>query len=347
MRRLPAPLPRVAALALAVAALAAPRALADQPPTPAPAPAPAPAPVPDEGRLFDPRFREGRPDDALRPGGDAPLHRRTIDAFVDLVEGSLDAALPADDEQALRDALESAWPSMGSGERAWFEAQADLCRSLREDLTRGAKDAVRDALARFSGTLLVRASSVPDGAWQSAVRAARERRDAVLVPGTPPVSKADVLAFEDLAAFVVCIARNADERPTLGQREQERPGLLKTMGEAGALVRGRYDRASRLWLLVKARWDRADDLMRQRMRAVVLTRFLGYAGMPLPDQKVALDLAAYARLASEVRTAVPFFEGYQRLLKEPGTLFDLVVEGLGLGADGLDAALDAPSIAWR
>jgi hypothetical protein len=348
MRRIHAFLCRPAWALAGLLALGLPARADEPPPEPAPAPAPeAPAAPHDADLMFDPRFREGRPSDPLAPG-ERPLLRGTLDAFVDLVEGSMEVALLPDEEQQLRDAIETAWPKATEAERQWFDDQARRRAELRTMLATGASpEVVRQKLAEAGGAIDARLAHDPKGAWHAILLAVRARRDEVLAPGTPPISRADVEALESLVDFLVCVARNDGTAPTSGQHEQERAALLETMAKSGALVRGRYDRMHRLWLIAKARWDAADDIGRLRLRGAVLMWFRPLAGLGPVERGLALDLRTYAALAAEVRAKLSVFDAYHGAITAPGKAIEVLLEGLGLDPKAVDTAFETPSLSLR
>src|SRR5262245_23248459 len=69
-----------------------------------------------EERMFEPRFREGKPGDVLVKG-EPGLLRGSVDAFVDLSEASLDLAWSEKGEQEVRDAVETAFGTWKEEER--------------------------------------------------------------------------------------------------------------------------------------------------------------------------------------------------------------------------------------
>jgi hypothetical protein len=220
------------------------------PPVPPPTPPRNSSPVAQgPGLMFDPRFREGSPSDVLVATG-SPLLRGTVDAFVDLVEASVDAALPADEEQALRDGIETAWPRLTADDRQWLERCVDRKTPATVATPRAAP--TRRLLRRSSACV-----GPPTAAWKSVVRRAlADRATPFTTTGTPPVSIAAASAFEALGSFLVCVARNDGEQVTEGQAQAVRARLRSAMDASGALVRGHYARLPRLWLLVKARGTR-------------------------------------------------------------------------------------------
>ncbi len=324
------------------------------PPSPPTPPVPPPTPPRNSapaaqgpGLMFDPRFREGSPSDVLVATG-SPLLRGTVDAFVDLVEASLDAALPADEEQALRDGVETAWSKLSSDERQWFERCVDRKTRLAR-ATQAGDSAGRADLGAFSGELGVRVEARPTAAWKSVVRRAlADRATPFTTSGTPPVSVAAVSAFEELGAFLICVARNDGEQVTAGQSEAVRARLRSSMDASGALVRGHYARMPRLWLLVKARWDASDAAAKMRMRWAAVKAFRRIAGLPaftpVPDEEA---LVAYARAARETWAQASLFDTYSNAFDNLDLLIGAAVEGLGFEPGDLERAFSADPLTLR
>lgn len=318
------------------------------PPVPPPTPPRNSAPAAQgPGLMFDPRFREGSPSDVLVATG-APLLRGAVDAFVDLVEASVDAALPADEEQALRDGVETAWPKMAADERQWFERCVER-RALLARAARSGDAAARGDLGAFSGELGVRAESRPSVAWKSVVRRMlADRATPFTTSGTPAVSVAAVHAFEELGAFLLCIARNDGEQVTAGQAQAVRARLRTNMDASGALVRGHYARMPRLWLLVKARWDASDAAAKMRTRWAAVKAFRRIVGLaefrPLPDEDA---LVAYARAAREVWGQASLFDTYTNGFENLDLLVGAAIEGLGIERGDLEQAFATDPLLLR
>jgi len=318
------------------------------PPVPPPTPPRNSSPVAQgPGLMFDPRFREGSPSDVLVATG-SPLLRGTVDAFVDLVEASVDAALPADEEQALRDGIETAWPRLTADDRQWLERCVDRKTRLAR-ATQAGDSAGRADLGAFSGELGVRVEARPTAAWKSVVRRAlADRATPFTTTGTPPVSIAAASAFEALGSFLVCVARNDGEQVTEGQAQAVRARLRSAMDASGALVRGHYARLPRLWLLVKARWDASDAAAKMRTRWAAVKAFRRIAGLaefrPLPDEEA---LVAYARAAREVWAQSSLFDLYTNAFANLDLLIGAALEGLGLEPGDLERAFSTDPLTLR
>jgi len=340
----------LASLVVPAEAARPPAALAPPPTPPVPLPTPprnsAPA-AQGPGLMFDPRFREGSPSDVLVASG-TPLLRGAVDAFVDLVEASMDAALPADEEQALRDGVETAWSKMAADERQWFERCVDRKTRLAR-ATQSGDASARGDLGAFSGELGVRAEARPSVAWKSVVRRVlADRATPFTTSGAPAVSIAAIHAFEELGAFLVCVARNDGEQVTAGQAQAVRTRLRSAMDASGALVRGHYARLPRLWLLVKARWDASDAAAKMRTRWAAVKAFRRIVGLaefrPLPDEEA---LVAYARAAREVWAQASLFDTYTNGFENLDLLLGAAIEGLGLEPGDLEQAFSIDPLSLR
>jgi hypothetical protein len=342
---------RLAALILLAAApslglAVSPRASrADEPPA-----APAPAPEAPGKRMFDPRFREGAAADVL-VAGEAPLLRGTLDAFVDLLEAWHDITLPTAEEQALRDAIETWWPKMTDEDRLWFRRQAMARDRMRPAPTGGEPfDAAtaKNYLDGFGRDVDARVAAAPGRPWAAVIVRARDRKFTPFSPApAPAVSVAAVEALEEMVTFLVSVARNDAEAPTEGQRIAVRPSIHKMMDASGAVVRGQYAKAPRLWALVRAKWDRADDAGRLRLRWAALKLFRRIAKQPVPTGTVVLDLPGYATLASEVAAAMNPADAYTSAFANLGEVVTAVVDGLGVDAKDLESAFNADRLTMR
>jgi hypothetical protein len=346
MRESPAAMDR---RALAVAVLAALVLLrgrsveADDSKGPAPAPPPAPpaepspAPEPGKSRMFDPRFREGRPFDVLA-AGTPPLLRGTVDAFVDYVEAAHVLALSAAEEQTIRDGLETAWPRLAEEDRRWFERQVAARDRLRPAPGAAVDTAGEQALLSvFLVTVTARVAKSGPGAWESAIRRAIERRAAPFSAAPPPsVSVADLDAFEELVMFLVSVARNSEVAPTEGQRIAVRPSIRRGMDASSPELRKSYARMHRLWPLVKARWDAATDEDRLKFRWAIVRLFRRIAKLPIPSGTVVIDLPGYASSAAEVAAAMNAPDAYTSAFANPSDVITTVVEGLGMDPRNLE-----------
>lgn len=340
---LPRPRPalpaRLACAVVLAAACAGVPARADEPSAP-PAPAPAPAPAAKgDGRMFDPQFREGRAGEVLVEG-EVPLHRGILDAFVDVLEGTQDVGLTLADETSLRDEIENAWPTMPERERRWFDQV-----SVDFDKLRPAAGASADAAAvrtfgdAFSAALAERTAGAKKG-WPAVVaRVLARKADTFSAEPAPAVTGNALDAFEELAVFLVCVARNSELAPTEGQRLAVRPQLRATMDASGPAVRRVYARMHRFVAFVKARWDRADETGRLKLRWAVLKSFRLIAKLPVPSGPVVLDLPGYASMAAEVAAAMNVPDAYASVFANPGDLLGAVLAGLGLDAKDLEPAL--------
>lgn len=294
--------------------------------------------------MFDPKFREGQPSDVLVKG-DAPLLRGTVDALVDLIEAWLDLALTAEEEQTIRDGLESSWAKLGTEDKRWYDRQAIARERLRNVPPAEAAEAKRALLQGFGVEVDARAAKQAKFAWADAVRRARARKVTLFSPTPEPaVPVAAVEAFESLVDFLVCVARNDPTVPTEGQRIASRPALKKAMDASGPAVRRHYARFDRLWLLVQARWDAADEAGKLRFRWAVLKFFRPIAHLPPLDPAQVIDLAAYARSADEVARSLSMFDAYTNAFANLGTMLTITVEGLGLDAKDLEPAFSQDSL---
>ncbi len=319
---------------LSAALTGSPRARADEPSA---APAPAPAPKGD-GRLFDPQFREGRAGEVLVEG-EVPLQRGILDAFVDALEGTQDVGLTLADETALRDEIENAWPRMPERDQRWFDRVSVDLDKLRptpgKPADAGAVRAFGDA---FGGVLAERAGAKQG--WPAVVaRVLARKADTFSTDPAPAVNGNALDAFEELAVFLVGLARNSELVPTEGQRLATRPQVRATMDATGPVVRRVYARMHRVVAFVKAKWDAADDAGRLKVRWAVLQAFRRIAKLPVPQGAMVIDLPAYASMAAEVAASLTVADAYASVFANPGELLGAVVGSLGVDPKDLEPAL--------
>lgn len=294
---------------------------------------PAVPPVGAEGeQMFDPRFREGAPSDAL-VGGPPRLSRGHLNAFVDMLEASFDIALSADAEQALRDALETEFDAGGPKEREAFLSLVDSIAPLREQARRGDTSAVRAELRRFRASMDARIRARPTAPAHLQITVALERRHEIVAAGEPPLKGVPLDAYIELVEFVAGLGRNEEVRLSPGRRSALRDYVAKDLVTLKRSVRDRLAFAHRLWLRVKGSWDRAKDARRFSMRweAVRLA-----ARLKKPALKVApgTDLASYAREATRVAALMDAYDVATALARNPEALFGAVSKGLALEKPG-------------
>jgi hypothetical protein len=333
MRRLPIPF---AAAVLLVAASRAPSALASDPPPAAPA-APAPAPA---GLMYDPRFREGKPEDVLAKT-EPVLLRRDLDAFVDLFEAAYDVALGPAEEQRFRDAVETGWPVWDSTAREAAKRRPAERDAVVTALGAGDAAGATRLLDAFRSEQDARLSAAPTAAYHQPLVQAKRRASEPFSPGKPTVTVAAQDAFEQMALFLLRVARNEDAPITDGQIVALREQTKKAMDATGDAVRRHYARTPRLWRVVRSRWQSADDEVRLRMRWAAVRAFRWIVGLSPTEGPPTTrgDLAAYAAAAQEVAAKGPAFDQAALAFQNPQALFDAAVEALGLSRGEIDKAL--------
>jgi hypothetical protein len=280
--------------------------------------------------MFDPQFREGKAGEVLVEG-EVPLQRGILDAFVDTLEATQDVGLTLTDETALRDEIENAWPTMPEAEKRWFDQV-----SVDFDKLRPAQGAAADAnamrafAASFSPALSDRVSGAKKGWGAVVARVLARKAETFSAEPAPAVNGNALDAFEELAVFLVGVARNTEQVPTEGQRLAVRPQVRATMDASGAVVRRVYARMHRFVAFVKARWDAADEAGRLKVRWAVLQAFRRIARLPVPQGPVLIDLPGYAVMAGEVAAALNLPDAYASVFANPGELVGAVLSGFGL-----------------
>jgi len=278
--------------------------------------------------MFDPRFREGAPSDALVKGP-PQLSRGHVHAFVDLFEAAFDLALPAATEQALRDAVETAYAAR---DRAWRDAFFDLTDpivNLRCCARCGNHDGVRGCLRSFRRSIDDRVRLDPKDPINRILLKVLEQRHEVVWLGEPEVKRLAVDAYLEMAQFVTSLGRNETVALSPGQQSALRDYLGKALRQLSKEERETLERAHRTWLLVKARWDRGRDERRFQMRreaVLLLARLAPQTGGLSVDP--GTDLKTYARAASKVAAADRPFDAATAVARNPRALIEALERGL-------------------
>jgi len=283
--------------------------------------------------MYEPRFRAGAPSDSLLLGPPA-LARGNVHAFVDLFEAAFDLALPAEQEQALRDAIETEYEAFGEAERqAFLDLGKDL-PALERAARAGERERVLSGIALFRETLSSRLERTPGRASTRVLQAAIARRSQVAWPGDPVVPGTSADAWLELCSFLLRLARNEVEGPTPGQ-----VGALEQLLASELRARPREERlalgaAHRTWLRVKAAWDLADSATRTRMRYGALTLLAGL----LPKERCPAlgegrDLATYVRDARLVAGALERYDAFGLLARNPARVLSALAESFGTKGD--------------
>jgi hypothetical protein len=315
-----------------------------------PVPAPAPKPEPPSALMFDPRFREGKPDDALTKD-DAPLRRGALDAFLDLFEAGYDLSLTAEEEQAFRDAVETSWPAWDATAKDALRRRAEERAAIAAALRAGDGAGAKRLLDAFVSEQDARLAAAPTAAYHRPLVSARRRKAETFSAGSPPVSVAAQDAFEEMTLFLLRVARNEDAPATEGQRLALRDETRKAVDKTGDVVRRHYARMPRLWLLVKARWDASDDAGKLRMRWAAVRAFRWLLGIPAPIEERSRpetgDLVAYAAAAKEVAAAKPAFDSFTLAFQNPQALISAAVEGVGMDPGDLEKAFSVDPLTLR
>lgn len=284
----------------------------------------------DDARMFDPRFREGAPSDALSKGP-PPLSRGHLNAFVDLFEAAFDLALPAPTEQALRDALETAYEK---GDAAWRDGLFDLTDpivNLRCCARCGNRRGVRACLRAFRRSIDERLQKSPREPVHRILLRVLERRHEVVWVGDPEVKRLAADAYLEMAAFITSLGRNETVKLTAGQEGALRDYLGRDLRRLSRATRQKLARVHRTWLLAKARWDRGRDSRRFRMRreaTLLLARLAPTEGGLRVDP--GTDLKTFARAASKVAAADRAFDAVTAVARNPKALLETLTRGLAL-----------------
>jgi hypothetical protein len=284
----------------------------------------------ENGRMFDPRFREGAPSDALSKGP-PPLSRGHLNAFVDLFEAAFDLALPAPTEQALRDALETTYEE---GDAAWREGLFELTDpivNLRCCARCGNRAGVRGCLRAFRRSIDQRLRKNPKEPANRILLQVLERRHEVVWVGDPEVKRLAADAYVEMVTFVTSLGRNETVKLTSGQQSALRDYLGRDLRRLPKATRGKLERVHRTWLLAKARWDRGRDTRRFRMRreaTLLLARLAPVEGGLSVDP--GSDLRTYARAASKVAATERAFDAATAVARNPKALLETLTRGLAL-----------------
>jgi hypothetical protein len=284
----------------------------------------------EDALLFEPAFREGQPADVL-VAGDPPLRREHVDAFVEFAEASFEISFPARREQDLRDAIETGFEASGKERREGLLAAVRPWSLVKERAARGDHEAVRDAFATFRREVDLRLQDLPRARAGAILGEVLGSRREVLWPGTPPVNANAAGAYLEVAQLVVSLGRNEDAIPTEGQVATLREELKAALHGQPTAVRARIAAAHRLWSATKARWVKAGEADRFRMRWEAVE--LGARLLPPGRARVVArgpTMADYAREALAVALAQPSYDAFANAARNPQALFEALEKGLGL-----------------
>jgi hypothetical protein len=292
--------------------------------------------------MYEPVFREGKPGDVLVDGSPG-LVRGDLDAFVDLTEAAFDVAIPAADEQSLRDTLEVGFGAAMGEKREAFLATVRPLASIREALRKGDAAAARTGLEAFRRAVDQRLRDLPSSRASQVLEQVLGRRHETAWPGTPEVHGGAADAYVDLAAFVTSLGRNEAVEATPGQRQALVRDLDAAFRAKEAPLRERLRSAHRLWIYVKAKWRASADAQRFRMRwegVKAVARVLP------PEHRREVtegpELADYARFAAAVAAPVGAFDALGNVARDPVALFEAVERGLAVPRDLPEAVLLYP-----
>ena len=281
-------------------------------------------------KMFDPRFREGAPSDAL-VAGPPRLSRGHLHAFVDLFEAAFDIALPARVEQDLRDALEEKFLA---DDKAGREAQLDLVDGIVELRARARHcdwRAIHAGLRRFRAAVDKRLQAAPDEPAHRILLRVLRRRHEVVWRGEPALKALAVEAYLEMVVFVASLRRNEQIQLSPGQVSALRDYLGKDLRRCGYGTRNAMVDAHRTWLRVKARWDRSRDSRRLAMRWEAVQLLARLAPKP-GGVKICVgkDHMDYARQASKVAVVDASFNAVTAVARNPKALLVSLCRGLGL-----------------
>ena len=287
-------------------------------------------------RMFDPRFREGAPSDQIA-AGPPRLSRGHLNAFVDLFETAFDLALPAADEQALRDALEEAYGEATEAQRDAFLALVDVIAPMKARARCCDWRFVNANLRRFRAEIDKRVRAAPKQPVNAVMLSVLRRRHEVVWPGDPALKALAVESYLEMVLFVAGLGRNEAIELSPGRRTALIDYLGKDLRTCPHATRTCLVEAHKTWLRSKARWDRGRDARRLAMRweAVGLLARLAPrpGGLEIrggPGSREA-DHTDYAREASKVQAADARFDAVTALARNPQALLESLCRGLGLG----------------
>jgi hypothetical protein len=287
--------------------------------------------VAEEGqKMFDPRFREGAPSDAIYVGPPR-LSRGHLNAYVDMFEAAFDLALPAKVEQNLRDALEKSFEAGLPGEREALLATSDTIVALRRQARCCNWSGVRASLRQFRADVDKRLRGKPKSEVSRIIAYALHRRHEVVWLGEPEVKQLSADAYLEMALFLASLGRNEAIVLTPGQASALQDYLGGELCKLDCCCRKRLAAAHRIWLRIKARWDRGRDSRRLALRweAVrLLARLVPKTG----GMKICVgpDAKAYAREASKVAAADRAFDAVTGLARNPKPMMEAFMKGLAL-----------------
>jgi hypothetical protein len=282
----------------------------------------------DEGRLFDPVFREGAPSDELVEG-EPSLSRGHVNAFVDLLEAAFDLGLTQEQERLLRDRVEINFAAAEADARQEWLTLVDPMPVLKDRARAGNREVVVQGLREFRRKLDERMRARPDHTVHVLVADVLTKRHEVLWPGDPPIPRGQADLYLEMALFVSSLGRGVAFEPTAGQLDALREDLTTALHREPREIREKIEAVHRTWLAAKAAWDRGGDARRFpfRWRAVELVAASAKPGTGL-EIEVGSTLKDYAREAAKVAAAVKPYDAFANVARNPKALFEAVVGGL-------------------
>lgn len=288
----------------------------------------------DEG-LFDPTFREGNPSTVVVPGTPA-LTRAHLDGFMDLFEAAFDIALTRNQDEALRLRIVRNFRAQGAeARRGFLEVTAGLPRT-RQLLRAGQHEAVEARLRTFRTRIDKGIKGNPEHPIYRLLVDLLKRRHLILWDGDPPIKAAAVDSYLELATFMAGAARGASLAPTRGQREALIATLRTKLADAPSDVRVRVARVHRLWTLVRARWDQADQAGRFPIRweAVKLAARARPGGRSV-NIEAGSTLRDYAREAKRATEGTTAFDTLTTFAAAPSALLKAAERGFRFDPEAL------------
>ncbi len=291
-------------------------------------------PVPLKEKMFDPTFRVGKAGDTLVRGTPA-LVRGHLHDYVDLIETAFEFSLRADDEQALRDALENEFTQSGTFNREKLLAPIRPMQSIRELALKGKLKEARTKIAAFRKAIEDRMTHAPKLPASVVLRKILNYRAAQAWPGKRPLlSRAHADNYITLAWFVSGLARNESETLTDRERETLRATMRESYERMPAKQRTLMSKASSRLARVKAAWDEATEAQRHTMRCKAFNLAASFLPEGARMTSEGCDtVEAFAQAALRLSSKQARHEALRRLVASPVEMATCLKEGLALSGD--------------
>ena len=287
--------------------------------------------VPVLGKMFDPTFRLGKAGDTLVRGTPA-LVRGHLHDYVDLVETAFEFSLRAEDEQALRDAIENEFAQSGEFNRKKLLLPIQPMQSIRELALKGKLKEARAKIAAFKRSIEDRITHAPKLPASIVLRNILAYRTEQAWRGKRPLlARAHADNYLTIAWFLAGLARNETETLTSGERAALFTTMRTTYERLTAEQRELMANASSRLARVKAAWDEATKGQRHTMRCKAFDLVAGFLPADAQMTSKGCDtVESFAKAALQLSSKQSRSDALRRLVESPAEMAACLKEGLVL-----------------